>query len=404
MIYDLLLPLKIIFGAGRRSDVGVFVRPIASRAIVISGSRKLSDNGKLSEIICLMESSGVSVIAMESISHEPTTTDVDNFTFRFISENSVTDKFDDLIVIGIGGGAAIDLAKSVAAMIPQQINKQNSIRNYLEGVGDGSKLIAKPLPVAAIPTTAGTGAEATKNAVISSSEADVNVGLGLFKKSLRDEGMLPRLAIIDPELAASCPNKITVESGMDAVTQLFESYVAKRRQPFTDALIEQGLVQAFEALPKLIEYPGDIDLRGKMAHAALLSGISLTNAGLGMAHGIAPALGVYCGVSHGAACALLLPVTLRTNADVCKDRYGRLGKLILGIDQNTPNEIATNMLIEHVESICNKLNTPRKLADLNIEKKMIPIIAKNSKGSSMDGNPKKLSEQEIAEILTSIQN
>ncbi|MDR1483517.1 MAG: iron-containing alcohol dehydrogenase [Planctomycetaceae bacterium] len=403
MIYDLLLPPKIVFGAGRRCDAGQLIRQIANRVIVLAGSRTLINNGILPEIIKNIQSSGVDVLLTETITHEPTTSDADNLTARIRTEISLANNFNNLAVIAIGGGAAIDLAKSIAAMIPQQNKESASIKNYLEGVGAGLKITAKPLPITAIPTTAGTGAEATKNAVISSSQSDFDAGLGAFKKSLRDDALLPQLVIVDPELTLSCPKRITAESGMDAVTQLLESYVSKRHQPFTDTLIEQGLLYAFDALPKLINDPKDITSRCKMAHAALLSGIALANAGLGMAHGVAPALGVYCTVPHGAACALMLPSTLRVNADVCKERYGRLGRLILRLDQNTPDEIATNRLIECVESLCDQLGTPRKLSDLNIDQNMIPIIAKNSKGSSMSGNPKNLSEQEIIEILKSIQ-
>ncbi|MDR1480538.1 MAG: iron-containing alcohol dehydrogenase [Planctomycetaceae bacterium] len=394
-----MLPSKIAFGVGRRAEAGKLIRQIANRAIVIAGSRKLANNGMLAEIVKSLESSGINVLASETISQEPTTNNVDNLVLRLRNEYSLTKNFDDLVVIAIGGGSAIDLAKSVAAMLPQQNTDSLSIKNYLEGVGTGSILTAKPLSIVAIPTTAGTGAEATKNAVIASSKSDIDTGFKPFKKSLRDDGLLPRIAIIDPELALSCPKRITTESGMDTVAQLFESYVSKRRQPFTDALIEQGLSQAFEALPKLVDNPNDIELRSRMAHASLLSGISLANAGLGMVHGIAPALGAYCGVSHGGACALLLPLVLRVNADICEERYGHLGRLLLGIDQNVSNESATNKLIDHVENLCNQLGTPRKLSDLNIDKNMIPIIAQNSKGSSMSGNPKNLSEQEVAEIL-----
>jgi alcohol dehydrogenase class IV len=405
MNYDLLLPFKVVFGVGRRFESGNLIRRLASRAIVISGSRQLGSNGKLCEIVRNIESSGVTILTAETITHEPTTTDVDNLTSRVRAEFLLPNNYNlnDLVVIAIGGGAAIDLAKSAAAMIPQPNNESASIINYLEGVGKGTKLIAKPLPVAALPTTAGTGAEATKNAVIASSQSDIDSGFGAFKKSLRDDGLLPCVVIVDPELGLSCSRRVTAESGMDAVTQLFESYVSKRHQPFTDALIEQGLLYAFEALPKLISEPSDIQLRCKMSHAALLSGIALANTGLGMAHGIAPALGGYCGVTHGAACALMLPSALRCNADVCKERYGRLGRLILKLDQNVPHDIATKKLIEHVESLCDQLGTPRKLSDLNIEQKMIPIIAQNAKGSSMAGNPRNLSEQEIIEILKSIQ-
>jgi alcohol dehydrogenase class IV len=387
--YNLLFPHKIVFGAGRRREIGVLAKPLGDRAVLIAGSRTLEKLGYIRQLIADLEMSGISVLSVETISHEPETADVDRLVGRL--RNSLLPRD---FVLAIGGGAALDLGKAAAALLPQTQNAP--VRDYLEGVGCGLVLEAEPLPFIAVPTTAGTGTEATKNAVISSSQQPP------FKKSLRDDRMMPKVALIDPELSLHCPAKITAESGMDAVTQLFESYVSRRHQPVTDALIEQGLPLAFEALERLVRQPNDLESRTKMAYAALLSGIGLANAGLGMAHGIAPALGVHCRIPHGAACALMLPSALRTNAEVCSDRYGKLARLLLRIDSAIPDEVATEKLINRVEELCDLLQVPRRLSDVGVDLSIIPVLAKDSKGSSMSGNPKELSTEDVEVILRNI--
>ncbi|MDR0704941.1 MAG: iron-containing alcohol dehydrogenase [Planctomycetaceae bacterium] len=386
--YNLIFPHKIIFGVGSRREIGILAKPFGDRAILIIGSRTLEKLGMIRQLITDLETSGISILSTETISHEPETIDVDRLIDRLRNLLLPHD-----FVVAIGGGAALDLGKASAALLPQ--THHAPVQDYLEGIGRGLKLESDPLPLLAIPTTAGTGAEATKNAVISSYHPP-------FKKSLRDDRMMPRLALIDPELSLHCSPKATAESGMDALTQLFESYVSRRHQPVTDALIEQGLPLAFEALPKLVRQPNDLESRSKIAHAALLSGMALANAGLGMAHGIAPSLGVHCRIPHGAACALMLPSTLRTNAEVCSDRYARLARLLLRIDSTVSNDIATEKLINKVEELCGLLGVPRRLSDLNIASSMIPDLARDSKGTSMSGNPKELSTEEIASVLRNI--
>ncbi|MDR0337588.1 MAG: iron-containing alcohol dehydrogenase [Planctomycetaceae bacterium] len=386
--YNIVFPHKIIFGNGRRRELGVLTKPFGDRVILIIGSRTLEKQGIIRQLIADMETSGISILSTEIISHEPETIDVNRIVDRL--RNSLLPRD---FVLAIGGGAALDFGKATAALLPQ--TQHAPIQDYLEGVGCGLKLEVDPLPIIAVPTTAGTGAEATKNAVISSYQPP-------FKKSLRDDRIMPRLALIDPELSLHCSAKVTAESGMDAVTQLFESYVSRHHQPVTDALIEQGLPLAFESLQKLARQPNDLDSRNKIAHAALLSGMALANAGLGMAHGIAPALGVHCRVPHGAACALMLPSTLRTNAGICSKRYAHLARLLLPIDSTISDDLATEKLINKIEELCDLLEVPRRLSDLGIDSSIIPALAKDSKGTSMSGNPKELSTKEIETILRNI--
>lgn len=393
MKYDLLLPRKILFGPERVREIGRAAKPLGLRAVLIVGSRTLEKKGVVRRLIVDLEEAGVSILTTETISREPQTDDVDRLVDRLRPS-----LLDGDFVIALGGGSAIDLGKAVAAMLPQsRIPDQAGapVRDYLEDVGCHRTLRADPLPIVAIPTTAGTGAEATKNAVISSFDPP-------FKKSLRDDRLMPALVLVDPALTLDCPPGVTAESGMDALTQLFESYVSRRRQPLTDAIVEQGLALAMEALPELAANPQNLEIRCRMAHAALISGIALANAGLGLAHGVAPALGVHGRVSHGAACALLLPATLRANAPVCPERYGRLGRLLLGLDPKTPDETATALLIDRVEALCDLLGLPRRLSDLGIDPAAISVLARDSKGASMSGNPRTLTEEEVADILRDI--
>ncbi len=198
-------------------------------------------------------------------------------------------------VVAIGGGTALDTGKAVSAMLCMD----GSIVDYLEGVGCKVPT-GKRKPLICIPTTSGTGSEATKNAVIT------KIGKNGYKKSLRHNGYIPDTVIIDPELIKSCPLSLTIATGMDAVTQLLESYVSTKASPFTDQLALYGLKLAGRSLPRLVENPGDIDARAEMAYASYLSGITLANAGLGVVHGAASVLGSLRFIPHGVVCGTLL--------------------------------------------------------------------------------------------------
>ncbi|MDR3182965.1 MAG: iron-containing alcohol dehydrogenase [Planctomycetaceae bacterium] len=398
MFYELIFPKRIVFGAGKRREIGSLAKPLGQRAIVVCGSRTLEQNGSLRELIANLEESGISILSTQTITHEPEVPDADNLVERLRSSFMTGD-----FVIGFGGGSAIDLAKTVAALLPQK--GRSSVKEYLEGVGSGLTLKQPPLPIVAVPTTAGTGAEATRNAVIASYSPP-------FKKSLRDNALMPSLVVADPELTQFCPLKITAAAGMDAVTQLLESYVSKKHQPVTDALVEQALPAAVKALTVLGETSlidwGEKEIlaeRSAIMHAALLSGITLANAGLGMAHGIAPALGTHCRIPHGTACALLLPITLRTNVDVCLERYAKLGRLLFSSKTDAAavsEEEAAEMLISKIEELCEILMMPKTLSEAGVKAAVIPALAADSQGSSMSGNPKTLTASDVENILRQI--
>ena len=387
--YDYVSPQQIVFGWGRRVELAGLAPRLGRRAFVISGSRTLEGTGLVDEIADLLESGGVESVRLETLTHEPEVNDVDRTSAELRKAGAGSGDF----LLAVGGGAAIDLAKAVAAMATN--TESPTIKDYLEGVGKGLKIVADPLPVLAMPTTSGTGCEATKNAVISSYDP-------AFKKSIRDERIVPKIALLDPELTVSASPEVTAASGMDAITQLFESYISRKAQPIPQALAVHGLRLGLPAIVEAVRDGHSRWAREAMAHAAMLSGMCLANSGLGMAHGVAPALGVHCRVPHGAACALMLPVALRVNREVRLPELARLAHA-LGIKGPTSAaEDAVDALIAHVESICDEVGVPRRLSDLGISADKIPALVGSSRGSSMSGNPRELSDEELTEVLEGI--
>ena len=389
--YDFLSPRKIVFGWGRRSELGRLARTLGRRAFIICGSRTLVGNGTLDEISTLLKAESVEAIDIATISHEPEVDDVDRIAAEVRSSGVGRGDF----LIALGGGAAIDLAKAVAAMATDR--QSDTVKDYLENVGKNLTIVEPPLATLAMPTTAGTGTEATKNAVISCYDPP-------FKKSLRDERLLPAIALVDPELTVSAPPEITAASGMDAITQLIESYISLKTQPIPRALAMQGLMMAVPNIVLAVQHGSSRPAREKMAHAALLSGMCLANSGLGLAHGVAPALGVHCGVPHGVACALMLPVALRVNRRVRQTELALLGRMVLGLQRSTPADDAevVDAFIDRIDSLCRQVGVPRRLCEVGVTREQIPTIAAASRGSSMSGNPRQLSDEELAAELENI--
>lgn len=245
----------------------------------------------------------------------------------------------------------------------------------------------QPLPVIAVPTTSGTGAEVTKNAVISSFDPP-------FKKSLRSNGMIPPIVLIDPELTVTLPQKITAFTGMDAITQLIESYLSRRAAPIPQALAVSGIKLAIPALPIVYRDPTSRSCREAMSHAALLSGLALANSGLGLAHGVAAALGIHCRIPHGLACAVMLPIALQANRQVRQHEMELLESLFES--HSSPDADA---FVRRIESLCREIRIPARLRDIGVARDQIPALVSGSQGNSMNGNPRDVSPEELREIL-----
>ena len=316
--YDFLAPRRIVFGWGRRREVGALAATLGRRAFIVPGARVVENSVVFDEVTAALRAAGVEPVVTTGIHREPEVEDVD----RLGEELRRLDVTETDLVIGLGGGAALDLAKAVAAMATN--TESPTVKDYLEGVGRGLEVSRPPLPVLAMPTTAGTGSEATKNAVISGRAPP-------FKKSLRSDRMVPDIALVDPELTVTVPATTTAYTGMDAITQLIESYISARARPIPRALALEGLGLAAGAMGRAVRNGGDREARESMAHAALLSGLALANSGLGLAHGVAAALGIHCGVPHGLACAVLLPTALRINREVRRDDLATLGRLFTAV-------------------------------------------------------------------------
>lgn len=393
MHYDLLTPQQIIYGWGRRSELPQHVRPLGQRAWVVLGSRTLVTNGVSNTLVDSLRNAGVETAVCDNLSHEPEVADVDRLVKKLVDAGASTGDF----LVAIGGGSAIDLAKAAAALVTNRDanhSSPNSVLDYLEGVGRGLTITKPPLPLVAMPTTGGTGTEATKNAVITSYDP-------AWKKSMRSNLMVPRLVLVDPELSVSVPPTTTAYTGMDAITQLIESYLCRNARPIPQALAIDGLRRALPAVVTAVREGHSRPAREAMAHAALLSGMALANSGLGLAHGVAAALGSLAKVPHGLACAVMLPVALRVNREVCQTSLATLARETLGVDDRN-DAVAADRFVDHITGLCHELEIPTRLSSLGVTAEQIPALVPASRGNSMNGNPRQLDDRELSELLESL--
>jgi len=401
--YDFYSPSQITFGWGRQSELSSIVAQYGRRAFLVSGSRTLEASGQLDKLIDQVKSEGCDFKQVTTISHEPEVVDVDNLVADLVRRGAGSGD----CLVAIGGGSAIDLAKASAALVTNR--ESSTVKDYLEGVGAGLTIDESPIPLIAIPTTAGTGTEATKNAVISSYDP-------AFKKSLRSPMMIPDAVLIDPELSVGLSPETTAHTGMDAITQLLESLISKHAQPIPQALCLHGLTLAIPAIIEAVENGTSRPAREAMAHAALLSGLALANSGLGMAHGVAAALGVHASIPHGLACAVMLPQALKVNREAGRTTLAQAGRVMRQslINSNLSelsarelakmaslgsDDAATEFVIQIVEHLCERIEIPITLTKLGVTRDQIPAIVASSHGNSMSGNPKEISDEELTTLL-----
>lgn len=387
--YTLKLPPQVLWGHGRFADLGIATRPYGPLAYLISGARSAESSGLLREAKRLLDAVGVEV-TVGKVEREPEVEEIDRLT-RAARDMGAT------VIIGLGGGSALDAAKTVAALV----TNGGSALDYLETIGSGKKLESNPLPFIAVPTTAGTGSEATRNSVILSKTHNV-------KRSFRDDRLMARVAILDPELTRSAPRHVTLAAGLDALTQLIESYISARANAFTDALALDGIRRVWAALPRVAAEPGNDAARAQMLHGAFLSGVTLSNAGLGAVHGIAPALGAVYGIAHGFACSTILPAVLQVNIDRMVREPGpslstRRQKASVLANTLTGRPCSAHELTEAITSalieLYRAIGAPT-LADIGVTPdRFDDVVAKSRGGSSMAANPVELSDADLRRIL-----
>lgn len=378
---------RIVFGPGCFARVGELAKGLGPSVLAVV-SPSATAGGRLEELTELLEAVDVRVVSTPQRG-EPTVESVD-------AAAALARREDSRGVIGLGGGSAIDSAKAVAGLL----TSGGSALDYMEVIGAGLKITRPAAPWIAIPTTAGTGAEVTWNAVIAHPPRR-------FKASIRSEHLFARLALVDPQLSAGTPPAVTASSGMDALCQLIESATSTGANPVTDALALAGIAAAGRCLLRAYRNGGDTEAREGMALAALWSGQTLTNAGLGAVHGFASALGANFPVPHGVVCAALLPHVMRANVAALRTeppshpalaRYAAVGRALVG-RRELADDQAVDSGVEFVQRLAVELSIPG-LGTFGLTSGDIPaMVALACKSNSMRYNPVTLSEAVLSEVL-----
>ena len=369
---------RIIFGTGKLNELAKYVEENVKRLLLVRGH----SSDAIPRAREILSTSNIRLTEFQ-VHGEPTVS---------IIRAGVSAAQDCDMVIGLGGGSVLDTGKAIAALA---INPGDMF-DYLEVIGKGQPLIKAPLPYVAIPTTAGTGSEVTRNAVIESPEQNIKV-------SLRSPTMLPRVALVDPELTYNLPPDVTASSGLDALTQLIEPFVSVKAYPLTDAICREGLAHAAHSLRRAYEDGTDKEARQGMSLVSLFGGLALANAALGAVHGFAGALGGMLHAPHGALCARLLPFVMEANIKALETRqpkhpaiarYAEIARILTGEKDATPIDGA-KWTAELVEAL-----NIQPLSSYGMNQTDFPeAVEKTMKANSFKGNPMALEERELTEVL-----
>lgn len=380
--FEFATATRIIFGVGAVREAGALARDFGARALLVSGV-----GPRLAEpLLALLRQHGVSAATLPVLGEPDLATVQQGLALARQAECD--------LVVSLGGGSAIDAGKAIAALLANQ----GELLDYLEVIGRGKTLARPSLPFIAIPTTAGTGAEVTRNAVLASPAHRVKV-------SLRGPGLLAKVALVDPELTYDLPPAITASTGLDALTQLIEPYVSARANPMTDALCAEGLRRAARSLRSACQDGRDPAAREDLALASLFGGLALANAGLGAVHGFAAPIGGMFPAPHGAVCAALLSHVIEANLRALRQRqpaspvlhrYDEVACLLTGM-----HRARAEQGLGWVRQLVADLQIPG-LGAYGLTSQHIPdLVAKAAQASSMKANPIALTPEELAAILAS---
>lgn len=363
----LQVPGRIIFGTNTLNELGQVVESYGKRAVLVFGGSSLVKSGIYERIVTLLKDHGIQLHDIGGIGHDPDEEQV-RATVRQVLD------IDPDVILGAGGGSVIDVAKAASLIA----TNGGEVADYWKG-----RAFTEPsIPCVAVPTTSGTGAEITKNAVISSADRS-------FKKSIRSDLMIPDVALVDPALTLSVPPEVTAHTGLDALIQNLEAYTSRGAGPITDTLARKGIELAGADLVRAVKVPEDIDAREAMSLASLYGGITLANAGLGLAHGLAHPLGIRYGIPHGMACALTMAKVIQHNRPARRQRYEEIAGLLGG---GADAADAFGSLLE-----C--LGVPARLSDYGVKKSDIPRIVEESRGGSRGYNPIDHNDETVARML-----
>ncbi|MGO8759064.1 MAG: iron-containing alcohol dehydrogenase [Terracidiphilus sp.] len=376
MRFEFATATRIVFGEGAAATLPELARTFGVRPLVVTGANP-------ERAASLVSALSAEVFAVPG---EP--------TVELVREGArrVRDAACD-VVVSFGGGSAIDAGKAIAAIAANG----GEPLEFLEVVGRGRTIALPPLPFIAVPTTAGTGSEVTRNAVLGSAEHGV-------KASLRSPLMLPRVALVDPELTYGLPPEVTASTGLDALTQLIEPYVSSRANPLADAICVEGMERIAQALRRAFHDGSDREARRDMALSSLFGGLALANSGLGVVHGLAAPLGGRWKAPHGALCAALLPHGMAANVAALRarapqhpalERYAAIARLL-----TARNQASAEDGIDWVRALCLELDVPALRAWGISEADLPAVVEKAARASSMQANPLPLTSQELLALLT----
>ncbi|MFP4371288.1 MAG: iron-containing alcohol dehydrogenase, partial [Halanaerobium sp.] len=384
---------KIIFENGSFKKLPELIAAYGEKTLIVTGGSSLYKSGRFDELSQKLKEYSISFSTVK-VTDEPSPNLIDKIVDKYRGKGISS-------VTAIGGGSVMDTGKAISAMLTQE----DSVLNYLEVVGSGKEHPGDKIPFIAVPTTSGTGSEATKNAVLS------KVGEDGFKKSLRHDNFIPNIALLDPKLTISCPADITAASGLDAVTQLLGAYTSTKASPITDSLALKALKYAGESLvPAAVDKGDDPEVRAGMAYASLISGITLANAGLGIVHGLASAVGGYFDIPHGIVCGTLLAEAVKLNIRLLREnnnifylkKYAKAGAVLSGennLDINSPQSINRycDLLIDILAEWTAKLNISR-LGEYGVSEDDLDKIAAKAGNKN---NPVQLDKEQIKKLIRS---
>ena len=375
---------RILFGNGKLSALPGMIKAFGDNLLILTGRKSFLKSKQADELIDALKSKKIN-FSTEPVPHEPSPRMIDDLVRKY-SGKAMS------VVVSIGGGSVLDAGKAVSAMLPLG----EPVKEYLEGVGTRKHPGAK-IPFIAVPTTAGTGSETTGNSVLS------ETGPEGFKRSLRHENFIPDIALVDPELTLSCTSIQTAISGMDAFSQLLESFLSTRCSKLTDALALEGILHVRNSLKKAVSNGNDPEARAGMSYASMLSGITITNAGLGLVHGFASSIGGRKDIPHGVICGTLMGVVNRAIIErllkedtnpAALEKYIRLGKLLSGTEERSDVDYAF-YVANTIETLVEELKIP-SLGNYGLTEEEITAIARSTDHKN---NPVVFTTEELKDML-----
>lgn len=380
-MYEFATSSKIIFGRGTFERLVEETKDVGKKALIVTGKRFLKESGLKEKLEGILSANKIEWIYFDGIPSDPEVGLVDEG--RALARENGCD-----FVIGIGGGSSIDVAKAIAVLFDKPLKTIDYI--------NGAKIGKKGIPCIAIPTTAGTGSEVTKNSVLTDLERRA-------KRSLRENVVIPDIAIVDPLLTLTLPPNLTAWTGLDALVQAIEAYVSRGSNPLTDPIALQASILILKNLAKAVEDGNNLDAREAMSIGSLMAGIALANARLGAVHGLAHPLGLNYNIHHGLICGVLLPAVIRFNMPVVERKYADIYRALEPSGYQLSDRDCAIRLLEKVENLLDHLKIPRKLGSFGVKEEDLKSIAIQSQSSeSLRANPRSATPEDLIDIMKSI--